>query len=195
MRTLIMNNVLLQGTSTARTGLKNFSTILVLVLTVLSFSGCSNDEGGGNTSDYYFKATVDGREINFRSAQFQGGTGDNNIWEHVVVGADETIYTGSGPLPPSLDFEIWDVGGNVTPGTYTTPTDDRLIVRYAIQTPEGTIVYNTSMYDSPFKVTIEAISKDGIKGKMEGTLQNEQGETRIITNGSFNLPFEELVNP
>jgi len=195
MRISITNNVLLQGSVTARKGLKNFSTILLLALTLLSFSACSNDEGGGNTSDYYFKATVDGREINFRSAQFQGGTGTDNIWEHVVVGADETTYTGSGPLPPSLDFEIWDVGGNITPGTYATPADDRLIVRYAIQTPEGTIVYNTSMYDSPFKVTIEAISKDGIKGKMEGTLQNEQGEPRIITNGSFNLPFEELVNP
>ena len=183
MRISITNNVLLQGSVTARKGLKNFSTILLLALTVLSFSACSNDEGGGNTSDYYFKATVDGREINFHSAQFQGGTGIDNIWEHVVVGADETTYTGSGPLPPSLDFEIWDVGGNITPGTYATPADDRLIVRYAIQTPEGTIVYNTSMYDSPFKVTIEAISKDGIKGKMEGTLQNEQGEPRIITNG------------
>jgi len=195
MRRSIINDVLFQGSSTARKGLKNFSTILLLAMAILSFSACSDDEGGGSTSDYYFKATVDGHVINFRSAQFQGGTGDNNIWEHVVVGGDETRYTGSGPLPPSLDFEIWDVGGNITPGIYTTPADDRLIVRYAIQTPQGTIVYNNSMYDSPFKVTIEAISKDGIKGKMEGTLQNEQGETRIITNGSFNLPFEELVNP
>lgn len=195
MRTSIMSSKLLQGAATARKSLKIFTTILLPALLVWSFYACSNDEGGGSTSDYYFKATVDGRDINFRSAQFQGSTGDDNIWEHVVVGGNETSYIFNGPLPPSLDFEIWDVGGNITPGTYTTPTDDRLIVRYAIQTPQGTIVYNTSMFDSPFTVTVEAISKDGIKGKMEGTLQNEQGETRIITNGSFNLPFEELVNP
>ncbi|MFB9107503.1 hypothetical protein [Flavobacterium gyeonganense] len=195
MRKSIMKNVLLQESATARESLKIVYTILLLALSALIFSACSNDEGGGNTSDYYFKATVDGREINYHSAKFQGDGGTDNIWEHVVVGAHETSYTFNGPLPPSLDFEIWYNGGNIEPGDYISPTDGRLIVRYAIQTSEGTNVYNTSWHDLPFKVTIEAISKEGIKGTMAGTLQNQQGETRIITNGSFNLPYDQLVNP
>jgi hypothetical protein len=195
MRKSIMNNVLLLGSATGLKSLKIFHTILLPALIVLSFSACSNDQGGGNTSEYYFKATIDGREINYYSAKFQGDGGTDNIWEHVVVGADETSYSGSGPLPASLDFEIWYNGGNIAPGSYISPTDKRLIVRYAIQTSEGTNVYNTSWHDSPFKVTIEAISKEGIKGTMAGTLQNQQGETRTITNGSFNLPYDRLVTP
>jgi len=166
---------------------------------ILLFSACSSDDGGSdeNKSDYYFRASVGGRKIDFRTAKFQGG-GNDDRFEMIVVGGFEGPHpTKTGEvMPPSLDFEIWRVGGNITAGTYSTPAELEMMGRYAIQTKDGTILYNTAIGDDLFTVKIESISKKGIKGTFEGTVRNvSSGETISITEGTFNLPYDQIVNP
>ena len=166
---------------------------------ILLFSACSSDDGGSdeNKSDYYFRASVGGRKIDFRTAKFQGGGNDDRFEMIVVGGFDGPHPTKTGEvIPPSLDFEIWRVGGNITAGTYSTPAELEMMGRYAIQTKDGTILYNTAIGDDLFTVKIESISKKGIKGTFEGTVRNvSSGETISITEGTFNLPYDEIVNP
>ena len=173
------------------------SVFLYLAVITLSISACKKDNGGGTNAanDYYFKASLDGRKINFHTVNFQGG-GNDNRWEHIVIGGYETSYPASGgDVPPSLDFEIWRLGGNITAGTYVTPAEPEMIARYAVQQPDGTLLYNTSYSDDVFTVKIEAISKDGIKGTLSGTVRSMAGQAIIITDGSFNLPYQTLINP
>lgn len=177
--------------------MKTFFLSLYLVMAACSITACSKDDGGGDSpsSKYYFKATVGGRKIDFHSVIFQGG-GNDDKWEHIVVGGVETSYsTSGGPLPPSLDFEIWRLGSNIGPGAYVNPVEPNMIARYAIQHPDGSQVYNTSYSDDAFTVNIEAISKSGIKGTFSGTVRSLAGEAISITEGSFDLPYETLVNP
>lgn len=175
----------------------NFCKVLFyLVMASLMISACSKDDGGGKPSgDYYFRATLDGVKKEFYTVNFQGG-GEDGTWEHVVVGGYEARYpTNGGPVPPSLDFEIWRTGGSIVPGTYNSPADPGIISRYAVQTDNGTLLYNNVYNDDKYTIKIEAISMDGIKGTFSGTLRTLEGKAITVTDGSFNLPFEELVNP
>ncbi|MFH7015555.1 hypothetical protein [Flavobacterium sp. FlaQc-47] len=172
-----------------------------ITIIFLGLTACSKDDGGGSdastSKDYYFKASLDGRKIDFRVVKFQGG-GNDNRFEQIVVGGYETSFptTSGATLPPSLDFEIWNLGGNITAGTYTTPSELVMIARYAIQTKNGTLLYNTSYSDDLFTVKIEKISKEeGIKGIFSGTVRNFEGAPISVTDGSFNLPYDKLINP
>lgn len=167
----------------------------VSILAVL-FSACSSDEKGSdeNNSDYYFKAALDGRKINFYNVNFQGG-GNDNRFEQIVIGGDETPSKTGQLAPPSLDFEIWKLGGDIKAGTYSTPTDQEMVARYAVQTPNGTILYNTRAADDIFTVKIESISKSGIKGTFSGKVRNlDSGAVIEITEGTFNLPYLDVIN-
>jgi hypothetical protein len=170
----------------------------VSILTVL-FSACSSSdsESNNNESDYYFKATLDGRKINFYNANFQAA-GNDNRFEYIILGGSEAPYPkiAGEQLPPSLDFEIWKIGGNITAGTYSTPAELEMVARYAVQTANGTILYSTRAADDVFIVKIESISKNGIKGTFSGKVRNlESGVAVEVTDGSFNLPDSDIINP
>ncbi|MFW0718314.1 hypothetical protein [Pedobacter sp. N23S346] len=173
-----------------------FMTLLTASM-LFSLGGCKKDGGGGaeEAKNYFFKATVGGKEINYYSVNFQGG-GNDDRWEHIVVGGFESsLLSNTNPGPPGLDFEIWKQGGNIGVGTYSTPAEMGMIARYYIQTDKGTLIWNTSWADDVFTVKIEEISKQGIKGTFSGTVRNQAGQAISITNGSFNLPYNDLVNP
>jgi len=173
--------------------------IVSLTLIFLFVTGCSKKdaEGGGTeqSDDYYFKATLNGRKINYRAANFQGG-GNDDRWEHIVVGGFEGPWVPGDLIgPPGLSFEIWRLGGNIGTGSYSTPAEEKMTAKYNIQTANGTIIYNTSWADDIFNLKIDEISKKGIKGSFSGTVRNEEGTAVKITEGSFNLPYEDLINP
>ncbi|MFC0777145.1 hypothetical protein ACE01P_03440 [Flavobacterium sp. HJSW_4] len=162
------------------------------------FSACSSNdsESDNNQSEYYFKATLDGRKITYYDANFQF-SGNNGRFEHIIIKGFETPYPKTpGQLAPnSLDFEIWRTGGNIPSGTYSTPTEPEMVARYAVQKKEGTTVYSTQTADDVFTVKIESISEKGIKGTFSGKVRNSSGEVVEVTEGSFNLPDSDLVNP
>lgn len=177
-------------------GLSILRIFICLGLFGIGICSCSKDDNhGGDSGDYYLRATLDGRKINFHNVKFQGG-GNDNRWEHIVVGGTENSYPSDGSLPsPSLDFEIWKEGGNITTGTYATPAEKGMIARYAIQKKDGTLVYNTSNGNDIFTINIEEISKAGIKGTLAGKVQSMDGSVINVTEGSFNLPYDVMVNP
>ncbi|MCP2025263.1 hypothetical protein L1276_000403 [Flavobacterium sp. HSC-32F16] len=185
------------------TFLKNKAVIFVkqlfcILVLALLFSACSGDDNGSDkaASGYYFRASLDGRKIDFYTVNFQGG-GNDNRFEQIVIGGYETPFPKIGELaPPSLDFEIWKLGGDIKPGTYSTPADEGMAARYAVQTANGTILYSTRTADDIFTVKIESISKSGIKGTFSGKVRNGDSGTAIeITEGTFNLPYLDIVNP
>lgn len=170
-----------------------FSALLCyVIMAITSFSACSkkDDESPDLSKDYHFSASFDGRKVNLRVVKFQGG-GNDNRWEQIVIGGNETSDVKS----PSLDFEIWRLGGNISAGKYVTTSEPEMVVRYAIQQADGTMVYNTTNFDDVVTVNIETISKEGIKGTLSGTIRNMAGQAISITDGSFNLPYNILVNP
>lgn len=174
---------------------KQLFHVFFLALVLVS---CSSDDNGSDNSgsDYYFRASLDGRKVDFYDVNFQGG-GNDNRFEHIVVGGFEAPYpTKVGELiPPSLDFEIWRTGGDIKAGTYSTPTEPEMVARYAIQTTNGTIVYSTRTADDVFTLKIESISKNGIKGTFSGKVRNlDSGVAIEITEGTFNLPYEDIIN-
>lgn len=173
-----------------------FLVILCFITLSVCLSACSkkDDTGGAPTGDYYFRAKIGGKAINFHSVNFQGG-GNDNRFEQIVIGGHEASDPPSGPVSPSLDFEIWREGGNITAGTYATPAEKGMIARYAIQKSDGTLMYNTAIADDVFTLKIEEISKSGIKGAFSGTVRNRAGEAINITDGTFNLPYETIINP
>lgn len=169
----------------------------VFILAVF-FSACSSNdsESDNNKSEYYFKATLNGRKINYYDANFQF-SGNDGRFEHITIGGFETPYpkTPGQLAPDSLDFEIWRTGGNIPAGTYSTPTEPEMVARYAVQKKDGTIVYSTLTADDVFTVKIESISEKGIKGTFSGKVRNNSGDVVEITEGSFYLPDSDLVNP
>ncbi|QXU42875.1 hypothetical protein [Pedobacter sp. D749] len=196
MKTLPLKEAFFSKASIVRQHLNSALAILCFIIVSMCLSGCSKDDNGGGepTGDYYFRAKIGEKEVNFHNVNFQG-SGDDNRFEHIVVGGYESSYPLSGPIPPSLDFEIWRLGGNIAAGTYVTPAENKMIARYAIQKTEGTLLYNTSFSDDVFTLKIEAISKSGIKGAFSGTVRNSAGEAIEITGGTFNLPYETTINP
>jgi hypothetical protein len=172
--------------------------LLYFSLIALIFSSCSSDDNStdNNTSNYYFKATLDGREINFYNANFQG-SGNDGTFSHITIAGFEDHYpTAQGTAPNSLDFEIWRIGGDIKAGTYSTTTEPEMVSRYAVQIQGGTIVYSTQAFNDTFTVKIESISRNGIKGTFSGKLRNlNSGEAIEVTEGSFNLPYEDIINP
>ncbi|MEH3112480.1 hypothetical protein [Pedobacter terrae] len=192
---ILSSKAFLTKANLIRKPLSNALAIFCFTMIAICLSSCSKNDDGGSapTGDYYLRAKVGGKAINFYKVNFQGG-GDDNRFEHIVIGGHETSYPASGPVSPSLDFEIWKVGGNITPGTYATPGEN-MIARYAIQKSDGTLLYNTAYSDDVFTVKIEAISKTGIKGTFSGTVRSLAGEAISITEGTFNLPYETIINP
>ena len=172
--------------------------LLSIFLIVMIFSACSSDDNGSdnNNSDYYFKATLNGRAMTFYNVNFQG-SGDDNRFSHITIAGFEDHYpTAQGTVPNSLDFEIWRTGGDIKAGNYSTSTEPEMVSRYAVQTSNGTIVYSTQPFNDIFTVKIESISKNGIKGTFSGKLRNlESGKAIEVTEGSFNLPYEDIINP
>lgn len=180
---------------------KTAGLLLMLFYAAISavlFSACSSDKDRAPKaeSEYYFRASLNGRKVEFYNVNFQGG-GNDNRFEQIVIGGYEAPFPKIGePLPPSLDFEIWKLGGDIKAGTYSTPADEEMVARYAVQTPNGTILYSTRTADDIFTVKIESISKSGIKGTFSGKVRNlDSGQAIAITEGAFNLPYLDIVNP
>ncbi len=173
-----------------------FKVFFLLIVLSMGVSSCSKDDDiSDHPQNYYFRASIDNRKVDFHSVKFQGG-GNDNRWEHIVIGGNEKSTPTDGSLPsPSLDFEIWKQGGDIKAGTYATPAEEGMIARYAVQTNNGTLLYNTSVADDVFTVHIESISKDGIKGTFSGKLRSMEGQAIDVTEGSFNLPYDEIINP
>lgn len=175
-----------------------FGVLVCVFVAFVSFSACSKDDDGGpgKSDDYYFKATFNGKAFDFtHTAKFQGG-GNDGRWEHIVLGGYEAKFpTDGSQLPPSYDIELWRVGGNIGVGKYESALEKEMISRYAIQTNNGTLLYNTLQDGDNFILNIESISDKGIRGTFGGTIRNDAGAAIEVKDGSFNLPYDELVNP
>ncbi len=165
----------------------------------------------GSTGDYYFRAKLNGKQLDFlHSAQFQGG-GNDNRWEHIIFSGYESKYDASKPLeewPHNFNVDMWNEGGDFPSGTYTEagggPHDDEapnsydVDGEYHIQTKDhGTLQYD-ARETNDFTLTITEISAGkGIKGTFKGTLSNENdfSDKITVTDGEFYLPPDAIVNP
>jgi len=196
METSIFNSIFPPYPAMWRQRLINHCRLFVyLFITTLALSGCTKKSEGSSSGDYYFSAKLNGVKKDFFTVKFQGD-GNDNRWEHIVVGGYESPLTGTnGKLSASFDFEIWLSGGNIGPGSYSTAALPNMISRYFVPKDNGQVGYNTLNGKDLFTVKIDAISKDGIKGTFNGTLRNSAGEAISVTDGSFNLPYDQLVNP
>ncbi|RYE39315.1 MAG: hypothetical protein EOP48_25935 [Sphingobacteriales bacterium] len=165
----------------------NFMLILLLVL-----MGCAKKDDI-TTKDHYLKATINGKKINFKMASYQLG-GDNGSIEFVTIGGTESSTPADGALANGFTFEISRAGGSLTAGTYDVRAEEDMYAVYYIQSQNGTIEYDATWANDAFIVKIDVISKTNIKGSFSGVLRNELGQTISITEGTFHLPNEVIVN-
>lgn len=101
MKKLRFKNALSAKLAIVSKHLTGLSMLFYLTVIAISLSACSKDKGGGpeTPGDYYFRASVDGRKVEFHTANFQG-SGNDGRFEHIVVGGYETSYPASGGPPP-----------------------------------------------------------------------------------------------
>lgn len=170
--------------------------IFLAAIFLLALIGCS--KGGNDTkpsNEYYLRATVGEKKIDFHMANFQLGESNGKI-TYVTVGGVETSPPSDGTLPPSgFDFSIWKLNGDITLGTYLTNIEEDMSATYFIYANKRQIFYDTISANDVFAVKIDAISKKGIKGSFSGTVRNETGEAIKVTDGYFNLPYQTIINP
>lgn len=171
--------------------------LLMFVGLVIGVTSCRN--GNESEPQYYLKAKINGQQKDFlKNAKFQA---DINTWQHLVLGGDQITQSS---LDAGFDIEIWNEGGTLKTGIYTyqpngdstDPTDYSITCRYAIQQPNGTLVYNP--YDTEnFTFTITELSKEkGIRGTFSGTISSLDvpGQVWTVENGEVYLPYNVMVN-
>lgn len=178
--------------------------ITLLLTTSVSLSSCSKDgdSPGGNNGNYYIKAKFDGKEIIFKhQTNFQGGGNDGRL-EHITLGADEKNYKdlGNNEFPIGFSIEIWNEGGNITPGTYTILgggevdyEDPKSYTLDAIYMLTGTTRYYAND-TKDFTFVISELNKDkNIKGTFKGKIMLNDGSNKIInvTDGELFLPYTD----
>lgn len=183
----------------------------IAIVGCLFFSGCK--KGGGEAppeNAYYFRAKLNGVQKDFlHVAKLQGG-GNDNRWEHMILGGYDEAFDPATPLedlPLDFEIEIWNEGGNITAGTYTeaaggpydteAPNDYDLDGERHVQTSNGTDQYDASE-SKDFKLIITELSKEkGIKATFTGTLIHEDNPNDIIhvTEGEIYLPYDKVINP
>lgn len=179
-------------------------TFIYFAVMLINLYSCSSADKGRDEHDlgnYHFKATVGGRKMNCNIAKFEGRVKDG-CWEYIAVVGNE-IRDYSFPFfnfVPNysslfLDFEICRHGGSIEPGSYSTQTEQGMVVRYGVDTPDGINIYGTDHAKDVFTVEIEKINKDGIKGTFSGMVRNGIGQPLFIVDGSFNVPHDMLVYP
>jgi hypothetical protein len=166
----------------------NFILILLLVL-----MGCAKKDDI-TTKDYYLKATINGKKINFKMASYQLG-GDKGSIEFITIGGTEGSTPTDAASANGFTFEIWRAGGSLSAGTYDVRTEEDMYAVYYIQSKNGTIEYDATWANDAFIVEIDVVSKTNIRGSFFGTLRNELGQTISITEGAFHLPNEVIINP
>lgn len=74
MKTAVFKNALPAKQASLRQRLTRCKIFLYLIVIAISLSSCSKDEGGGSgtSDDYYFRASLDGRKVDFHTVNFQG---------------------------------------------------------------------------------------------------------------------------
>ena len=185
--------------------MKNIFKFLLGIFFLFSMLNC----GGGSSDDdvdqkYYFKAKLNGTEIDFlHSAKLQGG-GNDNRFEHITLsGYDKKLPNSSNlnDVPPAFGIEIWNMGGNIGSGTYSqagNPTDNNTPASYSLSGeyhPTPFIQYDAKVTQD-FVFTITELSKtDGIKGTFKGKLisSQEPGKVIEVTEGELYLPYDIMV--
>lgn len=178
--------------------------IALLFISSSLFTSCGKDGDGpnGNNGDYYVKAKFDGKEVNFKfQPSFQGGGNDGRL-EHIVLGADLKSYTDlkPGEFPEGFSIEIWNEGGNITPGSYSVLAggevdyeDPKSYTLEGIYMITGTSrYYGSDTKDFTFNIT--ELNKDkNIKGTFKGRIMLNDDSKKVITvtDGELFLPYSD----
>ncbi|TBU93441.1 hypothetical protein [Phytopseudomonas dryadis] len=155
----------------------------MLVTLCLALAACGAGEPG------HLSLELDGKAMRFDS-RLLAQLSDSR--EHLVVGGR---LPGSA-MSDSYDFELWALGGEIKPGTYSL-SDSQLISRYAVQHEQGTEVWSALGHTdgASFELKIDAIDDWGVRGSFHGRIKRLGGEGFIdVSDGSFAAPFT-LQNP
>ncbi len=152
----------------------------MLVMFCLLLGGC-----GGSDEQGQLTLELGGKAMHFDSrlvAQLAESR------EHLVIGG----RLDDGALSDSYDFELWALGGEITPGTYSL-SGSRLVSRYAIQHEGGTEIWS-ALSDgdgAAFNLRIDSIDDWGVRGSFDGRLKRLGGEGFIeVSEGRFAAPFK-----
>ncbi|SDH40618.1 hypothetical protein SAMN05216588_104273 [Pseudomonas flavescens] len=108
--------------------------------------------------------------------------------EHLVIGG----RLDDGAMSDSYDFELWALGGEIKPGTYSL-SGSRLVSRYAIQHEDGTEIWSALSDDdgAAFNLRIDSIDDWGVRGSFDGRLKRLGGGGFIeVSEGRFAAPFK-----
>lgn len=165
----------------------NYLTFMKRILYSLLFGlvafSCTKSKTEFPPEEYYIRAKFDGQLKEFKELMSAQRGIDNGRIVHLVCGASQNKTSSY----PSLDFEIWDLSGNISVGTYSELNKD-IISRYAT---DGFKRHNSiSNAAEDFQVVITEMTGEIVKGRFNGTITNDAGQDILITDGEFYFRFD-----
>jgi len=150
--------------------MKKLSYLLLLFFSLSLVSCSSDDSSGTNEEELYLRFTVDGTNYNFDpetitslSRLIEGNQENNSIFTRISLWMPVTPVVGSHSITDDL------------------PNDDNIDTLYNADFWLGDVTYTATT--GTFEVT--EFNNEYIKGTFSFTGEDENGNTKTISNGTF----------
>jgi len=197
-----VNGVSFQGTGLINTA--GNQTLVLYAVGIPAIAGTFNYTISGSGSTCTFSVTYDGAPTNFITCEIDG------VFTTFNVGSTAGLDNSAGPSILSIDGSSSSVtpdpsismqvikssGGSVTAGTYNVnqlATGIAVSCDYfdATSTNFAALTDAQNQNQNPaFTITITSITATRCIGTFEGPVKDSQGNTKIITQGIFNVPVQ-----
>jgi hypothetical protein len=196
------NGVTFQGTGLLNTA--GSQSLILYAVGTPTIAGIFNYTITGAGSACTFSVTYDGAPNNFITCDIDG------VFTTFNVGATAGLDNSAGPsilsidgssssttTDPSISLQvIKSLGGSITAGTFDV---NQLVTGIAVSCDyfDATNIDFAAVTDAQnqnqnpaFTITITSITTTRCIGTFEGPVKDSQGNTKIITNGIFNVPVQ-----
>ena len=197
-----VNGVTFQGAGLINTA--GNQTLVLYAVGIPAIAGTFNYTISGSGSTCTFSVTYDAPTINLITCDIDG------VFTTFNFGATAGLDNSAGPSilsidgssssanpDPSISMQvIKSLGGSITPGTYNV---NQLATGIAVSCDyfDAASLNFAALTDAQnqnqnpaFTVTITSITATRCIGTFEGPVKDSQGNTKIITQGIFNVPVQ-----
>lgn len=157
----------------------SFQSVLIFLFIRLSFAvvSCKKDKSTGPSGDAMVSFKLDGVQKTFKVGYgFHKDIGIDSWW---VVGSETNDTTSN-----SLVMYAANDGTITTDFAYN---EGNCIIPIKVRTASAELLYNN--YQNSF-IRFSRLGSDRVTGTFSGTLKDATGNSKIITDGTFDVPVK-----